>query len=72
MYEGYIKWSSICFYIVLKLEEIGMKEGDFLLYVGEVNILDYFLLVINKGNMIYCFVYELLDLCWKEIGEYIF
>ena len=30
-----------------------MKEGDFLLYAGEVNTLDHLLLVTNKGNMIY-------------------
>ena len=52
-HEGYIKRSSIRSYTASKPEEIGMKEGDFLLYAGEVNTLDHLLLVTNKGNMIY-------------------
>lgn len=70
-HEGYIKRSSIRSYTASKPEEIGMKEGDFLLYAGEVNTLDHLLLVTNKGNMIYRPVHELPDLRWKEIGEHI-
>lgn len=72
MWEGYVKWISFCFYSVLKLEEIGMWEGDYLLYLGELSILDYVFLIMNKVNVIYCFVYELFDLKWKDVGEYIF
>ena len=50
-HEGYIKRSSIRSYTASKPEEIGMKEGDFLLYAGEVNTLDHLLLVTNKRNM---------------------
>lgn len=70
-HEGYIKRSSIRSYTASKPEEIGMKDGDFLLYAGEVNTLDHLLLVTNKANMIYRPIHELPDLKWKEIGEHI-
>lgn len=70
-HEGYIKRSSLRSYGASKPEEIGMKDGDFLLYSGEVNTLDHILLVTNKANMIYRPIHELPDLKWKEMGEHI-
>ncbi|MFD2305654.1 DNA topoisomerase IV subunit A [Enterococcus termitis] len=70
-HEGYIKRSSLRSYSASKPEEIGMKEGDFLLYTGEVNTLDHILLITNKANVIYRPIHELPDLKWKEIGEHI-
>lgn len=70
-HEGYIKRSSIRSYSASKPEEVGMKDGDFLLYTGEVNTLDHILLITNKANVIYRPVHELPDLRWKEIGEHI-
>lgn len=70
-HEGYIKRSSLRSYSASKPEEVGMKEGDFLLYTGEVNTLDHILLITNKANVIYRPVHELPDLRWKEIGEHI-
>jgi topoisomerase-4 subunit A len=70
-HEGYIKRSSLRSYSASKPEEIGMKEGDFLLFTGEVNTLDHILLITNKANVIYRPIHELPDLKWKEIGEHI-
>lgn len=70
-HEGYIKRSSLRSYSASKPEEIGMKDGDFLLYSGEVNTLDHLLLITNKANVIYRPIHELPDLRWKEIGEHI-
>lgn len=70
-HEGYIKRSSLRSYGASKPEEIGMKDGDFLLYSGEINTLDHLLLITNKANMIYRPVHELPDLKWKEMGEHI-
>lgn len=70
-HEGYIKRSSLRSYSASKPEEVGMKEGDFLLYTGEVNTLDHILLITNKANVIYRPIHELPDLRWKEIGEHI-
>ncbi|MBL1230720.1 DNA topoisomerase IV subunit A [Enterococcus sp. BWB1-3] len=69
--EGYIKRSSLRSYAASKPEELGMKEGDFPIFVGEVNTLDHLLLITNKANVIYRPIHELPDLRWKDIGEHI-
>ncbi|MEB8416882.1 DNA topoisomerase IV subunit A [Enterococcus casseliflavus] len=69
--DGYVKRSSLRSYGASKPEEIGMKEGDFLLYSNQMNTLDHLLLVTNKGNTIYRPVHELPDLKWKDLGEHI-
>ena len=69
--EGYVKRTSLRSYSASKPEEIGMREGDYLLYAGELNTLDHLLLVTNKANVIYRPVHELPDLKWKDAGEHI-
>ncbi|WP_373171136.1 DNA topoisomerase IV subunit A [Enterococcus durans] len=69
--EGYVKRTSLRSYSASKPEEIGMREGDYLLYSGELNTLDHLLLVTNKANVIYRLVHELPDLKWKDAGEHI-
>ena len=69
--EGYVKRTSLRSYSASKPEEIGMREGDYLLYAGELNTLDHVLLVTNKANVIYRPVHELPDLKWKDAGEHI-
>ncbi|MHC5248174.1 DNA topoisomerase IV subunit A [Enterococcus sp. LJL90] len=69
--EGYIKRSSLRSYSASKPEEIGMKDGDHILYSGQLNTLDHLLLVTNKANVIYRPVHELPDLKWKDLGEHI-
>ncbi|MBE9887064.1 DNA topoisomerase IV subunit A [Enterococcus durans] len=69
--EGYVKRTSLRSYSASKPEEIGMREGDYLLYSGELNTLDHLLLVTNKANVIYRPVHELPDLKWKDAGEHI-
>jgi topoisomerase-4 subunit A len=69
--DGYVKRSSLRSYGASKPEEIGMKEGDSLLYSNQMNTLDHLLLVTNKGNTIYRPVHELPDLKWKDLGEHI-
>lgn len=69
--EGYVKRTSLRSYSASKPEEISMREGDYLLYAGELNTLDHLLLVTNKANVIYRPVHELPDLKWKDAGEHI-
>lgn len=69
--DGYVKRSSLRSYGASKPEEIGMKEGDSLLYSNQMNTLDHLLLVTNKGNTIYRPIHELPDLKWKDLGEHI-
>jgi topoisomerase-4 subunit A len=70
-HEGYLKRSSLRSYAASNPEEVGMKDGDFLLYAGQVNTLDHVLLITNKANVIYRPIHELPDLKWKEMGEHI-
>ena len=69
--DGYVKRSSLRSYGASKPEELGMKEGDALLYSGQASTLDHLLLVTNKGNVIYRPIHELPDLKWKDLGEHI-
>lgn len=70
-HEGYIKRSSLRSYAASNPDELGMKEGDFVLFSQQMNTLDHLLLITNKGNVIYRPVHELPDLKWKDIGEHI-
>ncbi|WP_143353531.1 DNA topoisomerase IV subunit A, partial [Enterococcus faecium] len=56
--EGYVKRTSLRSYSASKPEEIGMREGDYLLYSGELSTLDHVLLITNKANVIYRPVHE--------------
>lgn len=69
--EGYIKRSSLRSYSASKPEEFGQKDGDHILFTGQMNTLDHLLLVTNKANVIYRPVHELPDLKWKDLGEHI-
>lgn len=70
-HEGYIKRNSLRSYAASKPEELGMKDGDYVLYSAQANTLDHLLLVTNKGNVIYRPIHELPDMRWKDIGEHI-
>lgn len=69
--EGYIKRSSLRSYAASTPEELGMKEGDIVLYTGQLNTLDHLLLFTSHGNVIYRPIHELPDLRWKDVGEHI-
>ncbi|KAF1304777.1 DNA topoisomerase IV subunit A [Enterococcus sp. JM9B] len=70
-HEGYIKRSSLRSYGASKPTELGMKDGDFVLFTQQANTLDHLLIVTTQGNMIYRPVHELPDMKWKDIGEHI-
>ena len=70
-HEGYVKRSSLRSYAASKPDELGMKDGDYVLYSAQANTLDHLLLITNKGNVIYRPIHELPDMRWKEIGEHI-
>ncbi|WP_071131923.1 DNA topoisomerase IV subunit A [Enterococcus timonensis] len=69
--EGYIKRSSLRSYAASKLSELGLKEGDSLLFSQVANTRDHLLLFTTHGNVIYRPVFELPDLKWKDLGEHI-
>ncbi|MHC5268009.1 DNA topoisomerase IV subunit A [Enterococcus sp. LJL98] len=69
--EGYLKRSSLRSYQASKPEEIGIKEGDQLLYTKQLNTLEHLLIITNRGNVIYRPVHELTEVRWKELGEHL-
>lgn len=69
--DGYIKRTSLRSYSASNGQDIGMKEGDRLLGMFEMNTTHTLLLFTNKGNYLYCPVYELPDIRWKDIGQHI-
>lgn len=69
--EGYIKRTSLRSYGASKPNEIGIKEGDYPLYIQQLNTLNYLLIFTSKGNIIYRPVNEISDLRWKDMGEHL-
>lgn len=69
--DGYIKRTSLRSYSASNGQDIGMKEGDRLLGMFEMNTTHTLLLFTNKGNYLYCPVYELPDIRWKDLGQHI-
>lgn len=68
MKEGYVKCIGWCLYNVLNGKDFGMKEGDILFEWFDMNMIEIVFLFMNKGNYIYLLVYEMLDICWKDLG----
>lgn len=69
--EGYVKRTSLRSYAASSGQDFGMKDSDVLLAQYEMNTTDVLLLFTNKGNYLYCPVYELPDIRWKDIGHHI-
>ena len=49
----------------------GVKDGDYLIGIYELNTMDTILMFTDKGNYLYVPVFEIPDLKWKEIGKHI-
>jgi topoisomerase IV subunit A len=69
--EGYVKRTSYRSYSASNGQDFGMKESDRLLSQMEMNTTDVLLLFTRKGNYLYCPVYELPDIRWKDVGQHI-
>ncbi|MER2109552.1 MAG: DNA topoisomerase IV subunit A [Desemzia incerta] len=69
--EGYIKRSSLRSYTASPAEQIGMKEGDYPIFVDKLTTLDHLLIFTTRGNVIYRPIHELVDVKWKDMGDHI-
>ena len=69
--QGYLKRTSLRSYAASKVEELGKKQDDILLFAEELSTLDHLLIFTNKGNMINRPVHELPDIRWKDVGEHL-
>lgn len=69
--EGYVKRVSLKSYGALKDEETGLKEGDYVIGLFEMNTINTLLLFTNLGNYLYLPVHEIIDSKWKDLGKHI-
>ena len=68
--DGYVKKVSLRSYNSSKEDPTGLKDGDELIGVKEVNTLDTFLFVSSKGTYGYAPVYEIGEAKWKDVGAH--
>lgn len=68
---GYLKRTSIRSYNASKLEELGRRDTDRLVYLKELSTLDHLLIFTSKGNVINRPVHELPEIKWKDVGEHL-
>ncbi|TCZ81143.1 DNA gyrase subunit A [Paenibacillus albiflavus] len=69
-HEGYIKRTSMLSFTRSggEIESSGVKEGDFIKYVGEVNTIDNLLVFTQRGQYFMLPVHQIPDYKWKESG----
>ncbi|MCY3026504.1 DNA topoisomerase IV subunit A [Aerococcus loyolae] len=68
---GYIKRSSLRSYQSSNFSDLGLRDGDHVLYLASHSTLDNLVFITNKGNYIFQPVYEMQELRWKDLGEHL-
>lgn len=68
--EGYIKRTSLRSYAASNMEDLTLKENDYVVGLFNMNTLDTLLIFTNFGNYLYIPVYEIPDLKWKDLGKH--
>ncbi|WP_026866243.1 DNA topoisomerase IV subunit A [Jeotgalicoccus marinus] len=69
--EGYVKRTSIRSYNASNFDEIGMREGDNVLFSTFSNTLEQLLIFTNLGNYMIIPVHDLQDIRWKDMGQHL-
>ena len=69
--EGYVKRTSIRSYNASNFNEIGMREGDNVLFSTFSNTLEQLLIFTNLGNYMIIPVHDLQDIRWKDMGQHL-
>lgn len=69
-HEGYIKRTSMLSFTRSggEAESTGMKEGDYLRSLYEVNTVDSLLIFTNKGQYFHLPVHQIPEYKWKDMG----
>lgn len=69
-HEGYIKRTSMLSYTRSggESEPTGMKEGDYLRYLFEVNTVESLLIFTSKGQYYHLPVHQIPEYRWKDMG----
>lgn len=69
--KGYIKRTSVRSYQASQTDEVGLKDGDTIIFAKRMNTLEQVVLFTNKGNVINRPVHFISDIRWKDTGEHI-
>ena len=68
--EGYIKRTSLRSYSASTMEDLALKENDYVVGIYSMNTMDTLLVFTNLGNYLYIPVHEIPDLKWKDMGKH--
>ena len=68
--EGYIKRTSLRSYAASNIEDLSLKENDYVIGLYNMNTLDTLLIFTNLGNYLYIPVHEIPDMKWKDAGKH--
>lgn len=68
---GYIKRTSPRSYNASTPKELGKRDDDTVVFIGQAKTTQHALLFTDKGNVIYRPVHEIADIKWKDLGEHI-
>ena len=68
--DGYIKRVSVRSYEA-NTEETGLKDGDYVIGLYNINTKETVLVFTDKGNYLYLPVYEIPEAKWKDMGKHV-
>ena len=69
-HDGYIKRVSLRSYSANE-EETGLKDGDYVIGLYNINTLGTVLVFTDGGNYLYLPVYEIPEVKWKDMGKHV-
>lgn len=70
-HDGYLKRSSLRSYKASEVDDCGLKEDDYPIFLKQLSTRDHLFMFTNKGHLIYRPVFEITDVKWKDTGEHI-
>ena len=68
--EGYIKRTSMRSFGASTMDDLTLKENDYVIGLYNMNTMDTLLVFTNLGNYLYIPVYEIPEAKWKDIGKH--
>ncbi|USS87428.1 DNA topoisomerase IV subunit A [Fructilactobacillus hinvesii] len=69
--DGYLKRTSLRSFGATELEDNGLKEDDYPVFIQQLSTRDSVYIFTDGGNLIYRPVHEIEDVKWKDTGEHI-
>ena len=69
--DGYIKRTSFRSYTASNIEDITIKENDYIIGIYEINTIDTLLLFTTAGNYLHIPVHIIPDLKWKDMPKHV-